>query len=58
VSFLDGNLQTTTRVVLEAEYEPIRNVYLRLMARSEGIEAGSANDRHAEIRIGLRVGAY
>jgi hypothetical protein len=58
VSFLDGNLQTTTRMVLEAEYEPIRNVYFHLMARSDGVETGSANDRHTEIRIGLRVGAY
>jgi len=54
VTFLDGRLERIGRLRLEIEYEPLRNVYVRLHAFASTL--GERVER--EIRFGLRVGAH
>lgn len=54
VTFLDGRLEKIGRFRLEIEYEPLRNVYVRLHAFANTL--GDAVER--EVRFGLRFGAH
>jgi hypothetical protein len=54
VTFLAGNLEKLTRLRLEAEYEPLRNLYVRLIAFRTS--AGAVDDN--EVQIGVRVGVH
>ena len=52
--FLGGKIERISRVRLDIEYEPVRNVYVRLNAF-----ANAHGDRiEREMRIGLRIGAH
>lgn len=54
VTFLDGTRERIGRLRLEIEYEPLRNVYVRLLAFANTL--GSRDER--EVRFGLRIGAH
>ena len=58
VTFLDGLLERATGVDLSADYEVMRNVYLRMRAflRSTTIE-GVEDQKRSQLWIGLRVGS-
>jgi hypothetical protein len=58
VTFLDGNLEKSLRLRLEAEYEPLRNVYLRLIALRNRTDSGSGETTDMQLWFGLRLGAY
>jgi hypothetical protein len=54
VTFLDGRIERIGRLRLEIEYEPVRNVYVRLHAFANTL--GPVVER--EVRLGLRIGAH
>jgi hypothetical protein len=54
VTFLDGKLEKISRLRLDIEYEPIRNVYVRLNAFAN--TRGGRTER--ELRFGIRLGAH
>ena len=54
VTFLDGALEKISRFRFDVEYEPLRNVYVRLSARLSTL--GSITER--EVRFCMRVGAH
>jgi hypothetical protein len=58
VTFLDGELETLTRLRLEAEYEPLRNTYLRLIAFRNQTRSAVATTTDTQLWFGLRIGAY
>ncbi len=58
VTFLGGELHTLTRLRLEAEYEPLRNLYLRLEASYDRSHTEAATEAVTELRFGVRVGAH
>ncbi len=59
VTFLDGVLEHTLRFGLDAEYEPVRNLYVRLHASTSSTTAdGIERPADTQIWIGLRLGAW
>ncbi|MBC8144361.1 MAG: hypothetical protein H7X80_02180, partial [bacterium] len=53
VTFLDGIEEKIQRFRIEVEYEPVRNVYLRLTAFANA----RGESREREVRASLRIGA-
>jgi hypothetical protein len=58
VEFLDGRLERSVRLRLEAEYEPIRNLYLRLIATHTQTESSIAIPDDTQLWFGVRVGVH
>jgi hypothetical protein len=58
VEFLDGRLEKATRMRLEAEYEPIRNLYLRLIASHTQTESSISIPDDTQLWFGIRVGIH
>lgn len=54
VDFLSGNIEKLTRLRFEAEYEPLRNIYLRLIA----FRHRAGDEDNTELQLGLRVGVH
>jgi hypothetical protein len=54
LGFLEGNVEKIGRLRLDIEYEPLRNVYVRLNAFAT--TQGSRTER--ELRFGIRIGAH
>jgi hypothetical protein len=54
VSFLDGRREAVEQFRVELEYEPLRNVFLRLVALSDRL----GSETLSEARFGIRVGAH
>jgi len=58
VRFLDGEIETLTQLRLEAEYEPLRNIYLRVIATRNRTASAIATLTDTQVWFGLRIGAY
>lgn len=58
VTFLDGVLERTTQFRLDAEYELLRNLYLRAIAQVTRTEASAATTTDRQLWFGIRIGAY
>jgi hypothetical protein len=58
VTFLDGNLEKTVRLRIEAEFEPIRSVYFRLTGLHNSTKSDTGDTDDNEVWIGIRVGAH
>jgi hypothetical protein len=58
VTFLDGVLERTTQFRLDAEYELLRNLYLRAIAQVTRTEATAATTTDRQLWFGIRIGAY
>lgn len=58
VSFLDGILEKTVSLRVEAEYEPLRNVYLRFALLRDAVNLAGRETSQTEVRFGLRIGAH
>ncbi len=58
VTFLDGNLEEVSRIRLVVEYEPIRNVYLRMIGLNNRRVDSLSTKSEGEIRMSLRVGVH
>ncbi|HVZ41259.1 MAG TPA: hypothetical protein VHI13_18410 [Candidatus Kapabacteria bacterium] len=58
VTFLDGILEKSVHLRLEAEYELRRNVYLRIAALRDRTTVNGSSSPVTEIRCGLRLGAH
>lgn len=58
VLFLDGNLETIVRGRIEAEYEPLRNLYLRLIFLRNEIRRPEGTEQDTQVQFGIRIGAF
>ena len=58
VTFLDGALEKITRARLEVEYEPLRNIYLRLIFLHDETRREDETVRDTQLQFGVRVGAF
>ncbi len=58
VRFLDGDLQTLLRGRLEMQYEPLRNIYLRLLFLYDQTSRQQERIRDTQLQLGLRIGAF
>jgi hypothetical protein len=58
VTFLDGRLEKAVRLRFEAEYEPIRNLYLRLIASHTRTESSISIPDDTQFCFGVRVGVH
>jgi len=57
VTFLDGTLETIVRGRIEAEYEPLRNLYLRLILLRNEIRRPDGTESDTQVQFGVRFGA-
>ncbi len=57
VTFLDGSPETLLRARLEVDYEPIRNIYLRLIFLRDETRRQEETLSDTQLQFGLRVGA-
>ncbi|MEO5930644.1 MAG: hypothetical protein ABIR47_11980 [Candidatus Kapaibacterium sp.] len=58
IRFLDGTEERLLDMKLEAEYEPIRNIYLRLLAQRNQTKSDRETFVDTQIWFGLRIGAF
>jgi hypothetical protein len=58
VTFLDGRLERTLRLRGEIEYEPIRNLYLRLIATHSHTESSVEIPDDTQLWFGVRLGVH
>lgn len=58
VSFLDGTLEKIMRGRVEAEYEPLRNLYLRFIFLRNKITRPEGAEQDTQLQFGIRIGAF
>lgn len=58
VRFLDGNVERLTRILLTIEMEPLRSVYIRLIAKLSQVADAAFVRVDRQISLAIRVGSH